>query len=42
MFGMLDQLHGIRELLMALSAGSVRFHFFRQLTPWISPVHFMA
>jgi len=39
---MLDQLRRIRELLMALSAGSVRFHFLRQLTSRISAVHFVA
>ena len=42
MFRMLDQLRRVRELLMALSAGSIRFHFFRQLTPRISTVHFVT
>jgi hypothetical protein len=42
MFGMFDQLHRCRKLLVALSTCCVRFHFVRELAAWIPAVHFVA
>ena len=42
MFSVLDQLHWCCKLLMTLSARCVRFHFLRELAPWIPAVHLMA